>query len=1168
MTDHYQVGGSLAIDAPCYVSRQTDQELLEYLENGDFCYVFNSRQMGKSSLLVRTSKILREQGWKTATIDMTAMGSEMITPEQWYWGMISRLWRTFKLNRQLDFTAWAKDKNNISVIEILGLFIEEVLLKYLPHTSIAIFVDEIDSVLSLNFSVDDFFAFIRFCYNQRAVNPAYQHLTFALFGVVTPTDLVKDKKRTPFNIGRAINLTGFQLTEATVLMESFPPWISQPEIILQEIINWTDGQPFLTQKICRLVAQYHQKENTEIQAIMPRIWVASLIQGCIIHNWESQDQPEHLRTIRDRLNYEQKRKGRLLGIYQQILQQKFVSFDDSREHTELILSGLVVKYAGNLRVKNRIYAEVFNLEWVSKELESLRPYSQTFMAWILSGQNDHSRLLRGQALKDALAWSQGKSLSDLDYQFMAASTEIDRQEIQQKLELDRAKAIEVQLIEKEKRLLQEQTNGKLQKLLLILLGTAFALVSTSSLIAIREYRLARVSEIQALISSSKGLFASHYQLESMISAVEAKQKLKKLGLTNPAMVENVETVLNQTIYSNNEFNRLIGHQGSVLTVDISPDNQLIVTGSNDKTAKIWSKQGLLLQTLKHSATIHRVAFSADSQKVISASLDGTINIWQVNGQLIKTIQAHNAPVWGITVSPDGQYIASASGDRTVKLWTMAGVLVKTFIGHEKGVWNVSFSPDSQMIVSGGTDHQVNLWSIQGDLLRSFPGHEGSVWDVAFCNAQSFVSVSSDKTARIWQTDGKLLKKIKTENPILGTDCQNGFLIASGKDNMAKIWKTDGTFIRNLQQHRAIIREVALNSNGLIAVSASDDGTVKMWQRNKYLLRPIHAHPDTIWDVATNHLHSLFASVSADNTLKIWQEDGTLKQIIKLPQVSFRSVNFSTDGRFMVTGNDKNTVQIWDLEELLGDNQTNHQLNIKLLKTLTGHQAAVYAVGISPDQSMIASGGDDKSIKLWNMQGELLKSFSAHSERIWQLAFSPDSKILASASEDGTVKLWQKDGRLITSLKHNGPVWGLVFHPQKNMIITVSRDNTLNFWQLNGRLEKSIMAQSSGLTRVAISPDGNIIATGGVDNTIKLWDNSGTLLSTLSGHQGMVISLAFTPNGKFIISGADDGLLIMWDLPQILSLDNLHYACDWMEDYLQNNIEVKQEQKILCDGVKK
>lgn len=99
MTDHYQVGGSLAIDAPCYVSRQTDQELLEYLENGDFCYVFNSRQMGKSSLLVRTSKILREQGWKTATIDMTAMGSEMITPEQWYWGMISRLWRTFKLNR-------------------------------------------------------------------------------------------------------------------------------------------------------------------------------------------------------------------------------------------------------------------------------------------------------------------------------------------------------------------------------------------------------------------------------------------------------------------------------------------------------------------------------------------------------------------------------------------------------------------------------------------------------------------------------------------------------------------------------------------------------------------------------------------------------------------------------------------------------------------------------------------------------------------------------------------------------------------------------------------------------------------------------------------------------------------------------------------------------------
>jgi WD40 repeat protein len=1162
MIDHYQIGGSLAVDAPCYVSRQADEELLEYLKNGDFCYVFNSRQMGKSSLLVRTSKILREKGWQTATIDMTAMGSEMITPEQWYWGMISRLWRTFKLNKYINFTEWIEEKNSISIIDRLGLFIEEILLKYLPDTSIAIFVDEIDSVLSLNFPVDDFFAFIRFCYNQRAVNPAYQRLTFALFGVVTPTDLVKDKKRTPFNIGRAINLTGFQFAEAKILMESFPPAISQPTIILQEIINWTDGQPFLTQKICRLVAQSNQTENTEMRTMMPRVWVASLIQKYIIHNWESQDQPEHLRTIRDRLNYDQQRKGRLLGIYQQILQQKFVGYDDSREHTELILSGLVVKYEGNLRVKNRIYAEVFNLEWVSQQLESLRPYSQTFTAWILSGQTDHSRLLRGQALKDALAWSQGKSLSDLDYQFMAASTEIDRQEIQQKLELDRAKAVEVQLTEQEKRLCQEQANSKLQKLLLILLGTAFALVSTSSLIAIREYRLARISEIQALISSSRGLFASHYQLESMISAVEAKQKLKKLSWHDQAMVENTETVLNQTIYSNNEFNRLIGHQGSVLTVDISPDDQLIVTGSNDKTARIWSKQGLLLQTLKHFATVHRVVFSADSQKVISASLDGTINIWQVNGELIKTIPAHNAPVWGIAVSPDGQYIASASGDRTVKLWTIAGELVTTFTGHAKGVWNVSFSPDSQMIVSGGTDHQVKLWSIQGDLLHNLLGHKGAVWDVAFCNDQSFVSVSSDKTIRIWNINGKSLRMIKTDHPVLGTDCQNGFMITSGKNNIAKVWQTDGTFIRDLKQHRAIVREVALNSNGLIAISASDDGTAKMWQRNKYLLRPIYAHPDTIWYVATNRKYPLFASVSADNTLKLWEEDGgKLKQIITLPQVSFRSVNFSTDGRFMVTGNDKSAVQIWDLGEILGD-------DLKLLKTLTGHQAAVYAVGISPDQSAIASGADDKTIKLWNMQGELLKSFIAHSERIWQLAFSPDGKILASASEDGTVKLWQKDGKLITTLKHDGPVWGLVFHPEKNIIITTSRDNTLNFWQFDGKLEKSIMGESGGLTRVAISPDGNIIATGGVDNTVKLWDNSGKLLRTLSGHQGMVISLAFTANGKSIISGADDGLLMMWDLPQILSLNNLHYACEWMQDYLQHNIEVKPEQKILCDGIQK
>ncbi len=121
-----------------------------------------------------------------------------------------------------------------------------------------------------------------------------------------------------------------------------------------------------------------------------------------------------------------------------------------------MLSGLVEKKAGLLKVKNRIYAEVFNLEWVEKQLGKLRPYSQTFETWIAAKQTDSSRLLRGQALKDAQAWAQGKSLSDLDYHFLAASGELDRLEMQQAMEAERVKEVEARLAEERKRLVLER----------------------------------------------------------------------------------------------------------------------------------------------------------------------------------------------------------------------------------------------------------------------------------------------------------------------------------------------------------------------------------------------------------------------------------------------------------------------------------------------------------------------------------------------------------------------------------------------------------------------------------------------------------------------------------------------------------------------------------------
>ncbi|OCH91831.1 WD40 repeat-like protein [Obba rivulosa] len=301
----------------------------------------------------------------------------------------------------------------------------------------------------------------------------------------------------------------------------------------------------------------------------------------------------------------------------------------------------------------------------------------------------------------------------------------------------------------------------------------------------------------------------------------------------------------EMFFPGRELLKLYGHSADVNSIAFSPDSKYIISGSDDKTVRVWDAEtGRVLGDpfSGHKSAVLSVAVSPDGQHIISGSSDATIRVWDAatGTTILAPINGHTGTVTSVAFSPNGKHIASGSRDGTIRLWDArtGSAIGKPLTRHTGYVLSVAFSPDGAHVVSGSLDRSVRIWDAETGMAigEPFTGHEGWVESVAFSpDGQLVISSSDDATIRIWD-------------------------VATGTAILAP-----------LQGHTSFVRSVAFSPDGKQIVSGSDDQTIRIWDAatGSIIGKPLTGHSSMVWSVAFSPDGTRVVSGSVDRTVRVW-----------------------------------------------------------------------------------------------------------------------------------------------------------------------------------------------------------------------------------------------------------------------------------------------------------
>ena len=614
---------------------------------------------------------------------------------------------------------------------------------------------------------------------------------------------------------------------------------------------------------------------------------------------------------------------------------------------------------------------------------------------------------------------------------------------------------------------------------------------------------------------------------------------------------------------------LEAHPGAVNAVAVTPNGRFAVSGSMDRTLRLWE--------LATRACLHR--FHPNEGSGLLAC-----------GPILE--KDMDSVIWGsvnsVAVTPDGRYVVSGSSPEssfhlhrraTIHLWdTATGVCVRPFQGHSDTVNAVAVTPDGRRVVAGSSDREgslgrsntlLSLWHIATGTWLPLHGHTDTVTAVAVTpNGRCALSGSRDKTLRVWDLGtGTCLRTFQgyaEEVRVVAVTPDSGFAL-SGSGKTLHLWDLGtGACLRTFEGHTKNVNAVAVTPDGRFVVSGSTDETVRLWEfATGACLRTFEGHTDTVTAVAVTPDGRFAISGSSDTTLRLWvlelasrrcraalhvcrQESHAQAQSSKK---AFDQLLGRASGA-LASDEPASAYHHLTLARAVSGYSRDPQalaLNASLasripacglravwfVRTFQGHAGSVTAVAVTPDGRFVVSGSSDKTLRLWDITtGACLRTFQGHRWCVPAVAVTPDGQFALSVSWDKTLRLWKlSTGACLRTFAHTNWMQAVAVTPDGRLALSGSDDKTLRLWKLStGACLRTFQGHTSFVIAVAVTPDGRLAVSGSRDKALRLWEiGTGTCLRTYEGHADPVHAVAVTPDGRFVVSGSGDKTLRLWEL---------------------------------------